>query len=182
VRRVSVVGNSGSGKTTLGKDLAGRLGVPFVELDAINHQPGWRELDVETFRVQVEAALLPDGWVVDGNYRGRIGDVVVSKADTVVWLDYRRRVVIARIVRRTLRRVVTRQELWNGNREPWSNLWSRDPARSVIAWSWAQHDAYRRRYEAESSAAPPSQRWVRLRTPAETARWLSGVSPAAASS
>ena len=31
------------------------------------------------------------------------------------------------VVRRTLARVVLRRELWNGNREPWRNLWSRDP-------------------------------------------------------
>ncbi len=42
--RVSVVGCSGSGKTTFGRALAETLGVAFVELDAVFHQPGWTEL------------------------------------------------------------------------------------------------------------------------------------------
>ena len=42
MRRVSVVGCPGTGKSTLGRQLAGVLGVPFVELDAIFHLPGWQ--------------------------------------------------------------------------------------------------------------------------------------------
>ena len=181
MRRVAVVGNSGSGKTTLARALAARLGVPYVELDALNHLPGWREREPGEFRQLVTAAVAGDSWVVDGNYRSKLGGLVYDAADTIVWLDYHRRLVMRRVVRRTLRRVVTREELWHGNREPWSNLWSRDPYRSIIAWSWTNHAHVRRRNEELMAAAPPTQRWVRLRTPAEAAAWLASVSPAAAS-
>ena len=176
-RRVSVVGNSGTGKSTLGRALAERLGVPYIELDQLNHQPGWQERSVEELREVVEPLLDGDGWVVDGNYRDRVGDLVRARADTVVWLDYSRPLVMSRVVRRTLRRVVTRAELWNGNREPFTNLWSRDPSRSIIAWSWTQHDAYRRRYEGEvADPANVGLDYVRLRSPAATRRWLADLS------
>ena len=68
--------------------------------------------------------------------------------DTVVWLDPPRYQVMRRVIWRTLRRVISRAELWNGNREPWSNVWSVDPKRSIIAWAWTQHAAYRKRYGA----------------------------------
>src|SRR5581483_12474962 len=69
VKRVAVMGGSASGKTTTAKRLAEILGVPHVELDALNHEPGWREAPVDVFRARVLAACSGDGWVVDGNYR-----------------------------------------------------------------------------------------------------------------
>ena len=43
-----------------------------------------------------------------------------------------------------MRRVITREELWNGNREPFSNLWSFNPEKSIIAWAATRHGVYRR--------------------------------------
>lgn len=182
MRRVAVVGSSGSGKTTLGRALAARLAVPFVEIDALNHLAGWHERTADELQAALAEAIAHDAWVVDGNYRSKIGGLVQDRADTVVWLDYERPLVMRRVVGRTLRRVVTREELWNGNRERWSNLWSRDPYRSIIAWTWTNHAHVRERNEALMAVAPPEQAWLRMRTPAETARWLAGVSPAATSS
>jgi len=147
VNRVSVVGNSGAGKTTFAAALAERLGAPHLELDALFHQPDWRELPSEDFRARVAAFVAAERWVVDGNY-SVVRDLVWGRADTVVWLDPPRWLVMRRIIRRTLRRVVLGTELWNGNRERWTNLLRLDPDKSIIAWSWSQHHAYRRRFAA----------------------------------
>jgi adenylate kinase family enzyme len=147
VQRVWVVGNSGSGKSTTGRALAAALGLSFTELDAIFHQPGWGELPADEFRAAVGAVATGDRWVIDGNYRA-VSDLVLERADTVVFLDLSRPVVMRQVVVRTLRRVITRAELWNGNREPFSNLWRLDPQKSIIAWSWTQHAKYRNRYGA----------------------------------
>ncbi len=149
MRRVSIIGASGSGKSTLGRELAGTLGVPFLELDSVFHQPGWISLPQQEFREKVRAATSGDQWVIDGNYSA-IRDLVWERADTVVWLDLPKPVVMRRLIWRTLRRVATRQELWNGNRERWRNLFSLDPEQSVIVWSWHKHAEYRARYRAAS--------------------------------
>ena len=153
-----MVGNSGSGKSTLAKALAARLAVPHIELDGIFHQPGWTPLPEEEFTRRVGEATAGDGWVIDGNY-SVVRPLVWARADTVVWLDLPRGVVMRRIIWRTLRRAVSRAELWNGNREPWQNFFRRDPEASVIAWSWHRHATYRERYAA--AALDPA--WAHLR-------------------
>ncbi len=182
-RRISLVGNAGSGKSTLGRRLAARLGVPFEELDGHFHQPGWTERPADEFLEVIDALTRADGWVIDGNYRTVVLDGPVwERADTVVWLDLPRRTVMAQVVRRTVRRVTTRQELWNGNREPLGNLWRLDPQRSIVAWAWTQHAKYVERYGAAMTDPRFGHlRFVRLRSRAEAEAWLGtfGVAEAA---
>jgi adenylate kinase family enzyme len=158
VRRVSVIGNAGSGKSTLARALAARLGVPQVELDGIYHQPGWSPLAKGELVRRVGEAAAGDGWVMDGNYSA-VRQLIWSRADTVVWLDLPRRLVMRRLIWRTIRRLIRRTELWNGNREPWGNLVRWDPQMSIIAWAWHQHAVYQQRY----AAAVLDPAWEHLR-------------------
>src|SRR5688500_4629523 len=122
VKRVAVIGTaSGCGKTTFGRRLASALGAPFVELDAIHWQAGWTPLDAADLRCRVEPLVRQAAWVIDGSYRSKLGDLVLEGADTVVWLDLPRRVWLPRLVARTVRRVLTGEELWNGNHESLRN-------------------------------------------------------------
>jgi adenylate kinase family enzyme len=172
---VVVVGCSGSGKTTLARTLAAALGAPHVELDAIFHQPGWTPLGKEEFRRRVDEVTEADGWVVDGNYSAA-KEIAWRKADTVVWLDLPYVTVLSRTIWRTLRRTITREELWNGNREPLSNLWLLKPEKSIIAWAATRHGVYRRRYsEAERDPRWARLRFVRLRSQAEADEFIAGV-------
>jgi adenylate kinase family enzyme len=179
VRRVSVVGNSGSGKSVLAAAIAGRLGgVPHLELDAVKHQPNWTERPPDQMRAIVAERAAADRWVIDGNYAAVVQDLVWARADTVVWLDLPRRVVMRQIVGRTLRRVIRREELWNGNRERWRNLLTLDPEESVIVWAWVSHDRYRARYEAAMrEEAWAHLRFVRLRSRQEVRAFLGSINP-----
>ncbi len=147
MRRVSVVGVSGSGKSTLGRGLAARLAVPYVELDAIFHQPRWTPLPEEQFRLRVRAIASGQGWVIDGNYSA-VQPLVWERADTVIWLDLSRRTVMRRIIWRSIRRAAGRTELWNGNKERWRNLFTWDEQESIISWAWHHYPIYRQRYAA----------------------------------
>lgn len=176
VRRVVVVGTSGAGKTRLAKRLAAELGVPHVELDALYNGPGWRPREAEDFRRAVERATAGEGWVVDGNYRLLVQDIVTERADTLVWLDLSRPVVMWQILARTLGRLLLRRELWNGNRERWRNLATLDPQESIVLWAWTTHGARRERYEARLASGAWGHLHVeRLRTRRQVARFLSSA-------
>jgi adenylate kinase family enzyme len=172
VRRVSVVGNSGSGKSTLARRLAAVLRVPYVELDSIYHQPGWAPLAADEFLRAASERAAADRWVIDGNYSA-VRAVVWARADTVVWLDPPRRTVMRQVTWRTVRRAVTRQELWNGNREPLGNLFRWAPDESIISWAWHRHAVYRTRYAA-AAADPANARltFIRLGSRRDADRFL----------
>jgi adenylate kinase family enzyme len=179
VRRVSVVGTSGAGKSTLGRSLADALGGEFLELDSVNHQADWVPLPTEEFRRRVALVVAGERWVIDGNY-SKIRDLVWARADTVVWLDLPRRTVMRRVTWRSVRRMALRTELWNGNRERWSYLFSLDKEESVVAWAWQSHASTRAKFEA--AMADPANghlRFVRLTSPAAVRRFLRSVSAGA---
>src|ERR687887_458709 len=168
--KIVVIGTSGSGKTTVARELARRLGVPHVELDALYHGPGWTETPVEQFRRRVAAATAADGWVVDGNYTSKLGDFVLERADTVVWLDVPLRVALSRVTRRTIRRIRAREELWSGNRESWRGGffgWE-----SMFVWTIRSHLRHRPLRPARL-ARHSNLRVVRLRSAREVESYLS---------
>jgi adenylate kinase family enzyme len=157
--------------------LAERLSVPWIELDAIFHQPDWEPLSPEEFRERVNTLIAGDGWVVDGNY-SVVRDLVWTHADTVLWLDLPRRTVMRQIIWRSLWRALLRVELWNGNRERWANLLARDPHNSIIVWAWQRHTVYRNRFAAAASdPAWAHLRFVRLGSRADARRMLNQITP-----
>jgi adenylate kinase family enzyme len=169
LRRVNVKGTSGSGKSTFGRELAERLGVPYVELDALHHGPNWSEPTDEEFRARVREAIdaSPDGWVLDGNYDSKLGDTVIGPADTIVWLDLPLPLKLRRLWRRTTARIRDDVELWSGNRESWRGaFWGGD---SLFWWMLKTHFRHRREWSVRFADDP---RFVRLRSVSEARRWL----------
>jgi len=168
-QRIHVVGTSGSGKTTLAKQIAAQLQMQHIEMDALHWDANWTNVSTEVFRQRLDQALVGDRWVIDGNY-SRVRDLVWIRADTVVWLIYPFWLVFSRIVRRTLWRGLTQQELWNGNRESLRNAFSKD---SMIIWVLKTYEKKRQQYPIwfqQPEAAHLTI--VELRSPRESEAWL----------
>ena len=177
MRRVVLIGTSGCGKTTLARQLAQRLNVPHIELDALHWQPNWTETPrdrlVEKARLALDAADgASDGWTLCGHY-GKVADLTWSRADTVIWLDYSMTVTFMRVLRRTLLRCWRQEKLWNGNRESLRlQLFDRD---SLFLWvinTWR----IRRRDTPRLLRDPrfAHLRVLRFRSPGQLEQWLAG--------
>jgi adenylate kinase family enzyme len=172
-RRIVVIGTSGSGKTTLADLLAGRFGLPHIELDGLHWEPNWTEAATPIFRQRVAAAVAGDAWIVDGNY-SKARDLIWPRADTIVWLDYPLWLILWRLLRRTSRRVLWREPLWNGNRERLlAQIASRD---SIFLWVLQTYGRRRREFPALLSSPEHAHlRVVRHRSPRDTHLWVEQV-------
>jgi adenylate kinase family enzyme len=158
--KILVVGTAGSGKTTTATELARRLAVPHVELDAMFWGPDWSQPDRAEFRDRVQRTLAGcDRWVVDGNYRS-VRELVACQADLVVWLDYPLVRTQWRLLRRTTTRLLRREVLWNGNRESVRKLLGS----RLEFFRWASLEHRRLRTEIpELCASRSSGTWTRVR-------------------
>ena len=65
MQRIAIVGSPGAGKTTLARELAARLDLTHIEIDAIFHQPGWEPLPDADFIAAIESATAGDRWVTE---------------------------------------------------------------------------------------------------------------------
>lgn len=171
--RVIVIGTAGAGKTTLAAALSGLLGIPHIELDAIHWGPDWTPLEHGAFRAQVEVMLEGDRWIVDGNYRS-VRDLVWSRATAVVWLNYSFARAYWRVLKRTLQRIITREELFGGNVETFrAQFLSRE---SLLWWVIKSHHRNRRIYrDLFESHAFPQLKLIELRDPHQTQAFLNGL-------
>lgn len=176
MQRVSVVGCSGSGKSTVARRLSDILGAPHVELDALYWGPGWSAASPDEFRARVQRVTSTDAWIVDGNYRSQIGTLVWERADTVVWVNPSGWTVMWRSLSRTLRRSITREELWSGNRENWRGLMFWRGEDSILWWAWTSYARVQERYE--TAMREPQYRYLtfyRLRTSKEVDDFLEAL-------
>jgi adenylate kinase family enzyme len=169
-QRISVVGTTGSGKTTLAQQVSQHLQIPHIELDALHWNSNWIAASDQVFRERVTEALEGNHWIVDGNY-SKVRDIVWSRADTIIFLDYSFWVVIERLLKRTLRRSIKQEELWNGNREDLQKAFlSQD---SILLWMLKTYHRNHKEYPILFQQPKYTHlSIVHLQSPSMTDEWL----------
>lgn len=143
-QRIAVVGPVASGKSTLAAAVAAHTGLHHVDLDQLFWGPGWTPVTATDFHAAARQALAGAAWIADGNYGGSIAEILLKRAELTIWLDLPLRTCLPRLIRRSIRRAVTGEELFAGNRETFGHLVSRD---SILWWGPAHHHRHRRRWE-----------------------------------
>lgn len=162
-RRIHVIGNSCSGKSTLGARLARALGVPLVELDALNWQPGWVGLnatDPEELERRIREATADAGWIVAGSYERFSKRIFWPRLETVIWLDLPLPQLVWRVLKRSWKRWRSKELLWGTNYEmfwPQLMIWRKEE--SLLWWIVTQHKRKRR----SMLACMTNPRWTHIR-------------------
>jgi adenylate kinase family enzyme len=170
-KRILVYGVTGSGKTTLARQIAEITGLPWHAMDdEVGWLPDWIERPRDEQRALVSKIVSSERWVLDTAY-SHWRDLVLSRTELIVALDYPRIVSLARLTRRTARRVFTREVACNGNTESFRQQLSPD---SILAWHFRSFARKRERitaWQADPSAPPV----VRMRSPRQTDLWLAAI-------
>jgi adenylate kinase family enzyme len=132
---VLVAGTSGAGKSTMASCVAQTLGLSYVEMDSLFHGPQWTPRS--EFEADVRRLVKGEAWATEWQY-SRVRPLLLEHADTLIWLDHPRHVVMRRVAVRTVVRRVRREELWNGNLEPPLHTVFTDPEH-LLRWAWKSH-------------------------------------------
>jgi adenylate kinase family enzyme len=169
-KRICVLGTSGCGKTTFARVLAEKIDGEHIELDSLFHGPNWKARPDEVFIPSVQERMKSERWIVDGSYGNRAQQF--EKADLIICLDFPFRIILRRVLVRTVRRLVRREELWNGNRESLKMAFSRE---RIILWVFQTYRRRRREFAELMRSDRYSAAKMLLRSPKEARQFLRGI-------
>ncbi|WP_420174194.1 adenylate kinase [Luteococcus sp. OSA5] len=167
-QRVLCYGVTGSGKSTAAHRLGALLGLPVHLVDdEIGWLPHWQQRPVPEQRELAATVVAQERWLLDSAY-GHWRDLVLPRTQVIVALDYPRWLTLARLLRRTVWRVVSREPQCNGNVETLRQTLSKD---SIIVWHFRSFANKRRRMRAyEVAGDGPAV--IRLTHPRQLRRLL----------
>ncbi|WP_207696118.1 hypothetical protein [Enterococcus sp. DIV0212c] len=122
--KILVIGCAGAGKTTLAKNLSIRTGLPYFSLDEFYWKPNWKKNYKNEFKKKIREILYSKSWIMDGMYPELLSEISQSniKDIIIIYLKIKKITSLFRIVKRTFFRVVTKEEVCNGNVESFKNL------------------------------------------------------------
>ena len=164
--RIQVFGVTGVGKTTAARKLARIIGGSAIDLDEINwapaHRAAWTERPTDESYAMVRQAVSAERFVIDGNY-AKFRTAIEPCLDAGIFLDYPAPFAFARLLKRTLTRIITRERVCNGNVESWRRVFSKD---SIVVW-WLKTFQLRRRNMNARIEDPSNLPILRVRSHAQ---------------
>lgn len=163
MNRIAIIGCGCTGKSTLAVRLGEILHIEVTHLDKLYWKPGWRETPVEDWRNMQEELVKRDKWIIDGNY-GATMDIRLAAADTVIFLDYPRKVCLWRYIKRLIR--------YNNQERPDMGPGCIEQLDfDFLQWIWT-YNKEKRPTLINRLKEHPTKRVIILRSPSETEQFL----------
>lgn len=170
MQRIIVIGPSGAGKSTMARELHRLTSIPLVHLDRAFWHPHWQETNRDEWRRVQENMVAGSTWIIDGTYASTL-DIRLRAADTVLFLDFPRRIYLGRAVKRWARyRGTTRPDM--GEDCPEKIDWE------FLRWIWRWNKNERPQVMEQLDGVSTGTQVVRIRTPRQAVRFLRSVEAA----
>ena len=98
--------------------------------------------------------------------------MIWPKADLIIWLDYPFYIVFTRLLKRTIKRFITKEVLWNGNTENFFNqLFTK---KSILFWCIKTHWKNRKKFETILiDSNEYNNKFIRIKKPVEVEKLFS---------
>lgn len=170
-QRIAVAGTSGVGKTTLCRQLEDLLGYPRAELDALFLGENWTPRP--SFLREVEDFITGEQWICEYQYP-QARPLIAARADTLVWLDFKFSVQMARLIKRTVFRSLSKKPLWNNNVEQPLHTIVKDPD-DILGWAWRSRNDLKKSVP-QLQQGFPHLTIVHLKSPGEVKLWIQKIS------
>lgn len=158
MKRIVIVGACGSGKTSLGRHLAENLDYPLIDLDDLYWLPNWIMRPKDEILASIKKTVEAPQWVICGNH-SPARKVIWSKADTIIWIDPPFLSLLWRVLKRSIRLMVTKQPICNGNYETLRRLFCKD---SILYYLVTSYHKCKRRFP-EARHAFPQAKWIHVK-------------------
>ena len=141
-------------------------------MDQLFWKAKWQETSDEELFQKIREVTSQKGWVLDGNYTRTIPDKW-KRVQLVIWLDLSFVRTVFRVTKRTIRRSLSRQEIWpgTGNRESLAKAFL--SKESIILWAITSYRRNRKNYrDAMASTENSHIHFIRLKSPKSVASFL----------
>lgn len=160
---------TGSGKTTTAARVSELLGIPWTNVDDLTWDPGWTVVPQEIQKRRIREICSGDSWILDSAYGNWI-DIPLERVQLVISLDYSRGRSFWQLLKRTVSRSITKEQVCNGNIESFKAMFSKD---SLLLW---HYKSFHRKRERIHQWAKEGKFSVKVfKNPRELSQWLHGI-------
>ena len=104
MHKILIVGSPGAGKSTAAKRIAEITELKLIHLDYHYWGAGWVAPSRADWVQKVSGFISEPSWIIDGNYSSTL-ELRLSKADTLIYLDYPTSLCLWRLFCRTIKNI-----------------------------------------------------------------------------
>lgn len=99
INKIAIIGGPGTGKSTLGKKISNILFIPCFSIDNIKFYKNWIPKKRKYIDDEIHKIINTDKWIIEGNHLRNL-EIILEKADMVVFLDFPLRLQLFGIFKR----------------------------------------------------------------------------------